>query len=152
MYVGGSAALILPGYLSRQTEDIDAVDEVPAEIRSQHKVLQELADRYGLHLAHFQRHYLPMRWEQRVHSRPPYGLLQVYLLDVYDVFLSKLFSARTKDQDDLRALAPQLDKAILAQRLHDTTGSMLAAETLRQRAEKNWYILYGESLPPGTSP
>jgi hypothetical protein len=88
-----------------------------------------------------------MSWEQRVHSEPPYGPIQVYLLDVYDIFLSKLFSARTKDRDDLRLLAPQIDKETLTRKLKETTGSMLAAPGLRERAEKNWYILYGESLP-----
>jgi len=145
--VGGSAALILPGYLSRPTEDIDVVDEVPAEIRSQHALLDQLKDRYGLEIAHFQQHYLPMRWQDRLHYLDTFGELTVYLVDVYDVFLSKLFSIREKDIDDLRALTRHLDKDTLIRRLHDTTGSMLVAESLRPRAEQNWYILYGEALP-----
>ena len=52
-----------------------------------------------------------------------------------------------EDRDDLRMLKPQLDKDTLIRKLKDTTGSMLAAESLRQRAEQNWYILYGEPLP-----
>jgi Nucleotidyltransferase of unknown function (DUF6036) len=145
--VGGSAALILPGYLSRPTEDIDVVDEVPKELREQHALLDDLKARYGLELAHFQQHYLPMRWQDRLHYLDTFGELTVYLVDVYDVFLSKLFSIRTKDIDDLRALKPHLDKDTLARRLHDTCGSMLVAESLRQRAVDNWYILYGEALP-----
>jgi hypothetical protein len=145
--IGGSVALILPGYLSRRTNDVDIVDEVPAELRSQHQVLHDLAARYGLEIAHFQRHYLPMGWETRLHSQGFFGALSVYLLDVYDVYLSKLFSARTKDLDDLRQLAPQLDKETLIRKLKETTQSMLAAPGLRQKAEKNWYIVYGESLP-----
>jgi hypothetical protein len=66
---------------------------------------------------------------------------------VYDVFLSKLFSIRRKDMDDLRLLLPQMDKDILTHRLKDTTASMLASEELRKRAEQNWNILYGEPLP-----
>src|SRR5262249_15572302 len=31
--IGGSGALILAGYLSRRTQDLDVVDEVPREIR-----------------------------------------------------------------------------------------------------------------------
>jgi len=31
--------------------------------------------------------------------------------------------------------------------LKDTMASTLAAESLRQRAEQNWYIVFGESLP-----
>jgi hypothetical protein len=145
--VGGSAALILPGYLSRATDDIDVVDEVPAEIRSQPGLLDELEHRYRLRLAHFQRHYLPMGWEQRLHYLDSFGELHVYLLDVYDVFLSKLFSIRAKDKDDMRMLLPQLDKDMLVRRLHDTTAAMLAAPDLHQRAKDNWYVLYGEALP-----
>ena len=145
--VGGSIALILRGHLSRKTEDVDVVDEVPAELRAQHDLLDELHSRYGLELTHFQRHYLPMGWEQRLHSLPPFGRMQVNLVDLYDVFLSKLYSARTKDLDDLRALEPQVDKETLIHKLKETTQSMLAAPGLREKAEKNWYILYGESLP-----
>jgi hypothetical protein len=145
--IGGSAALILPGYLSRATEDIDVVDEVPAEIRSLQAFLQQLEDRYGLKLAHFQRHYLPTGWEQRLHSLESFGPLQVSLVDVHDVFLSKLFSIRDKDLDDMRLLSGQLDRGTLTRQLRETTASMLAAPDLRQRAEKNWYILFGEALP-----
>jgi len=145
--VGGSIALILPGYLTRETQDLDVVDEVPQEIRSQHQKLAELEQRYRLQIAHFQQHYLPMRWQDRLHYLATFGDLTVYLVDAYDVFLSKLFSIRTKDGDDLRALKPHLDKATLARLLLDTCGSMLVAESLRERAVKNWYILYGEPLP-----
>jgi hypothetical protein len=145
--VGGSIALILPGQLARATEDIDVVDEVPGEIRSQHKLLDDLRIRFGLQLTHFQSHYLPSGWEKRVHGLEPFGQLQVYLVDPIDVFLSKLFSKRTKDLDDLRALAPQLDKPTIVQRLRETTAALRADDSLRQCGEKNWYIVYGEPLP-----
>ncbi len=145
--VGGSVALILPGLISRKTEDIDVVDEVPAEVRTLHGQLAGLRNRYGLQLAHFQSHYLPAGWEQRLHSLAPFGRLQVYLVDAYDVFLSKLFSSREKDRDDLRVLAPRLDKETLIRRLRETTAALQSEEKLRKAAENNWYILYGESLP-----
>lgn len=147
--VGGSVALILPGYLSRATDDIDVVDEVPSEIRTEHALLHELQGRYGLSLAHFQRHYLPMGWEHRLHFLDRFGELQVYLIDAADVFLSKLFSVRTKDWDDLRVLTGQLEKDTLIRRLQQGCSSMLAAPDLRQRAEHNWYVLYGQTLPTG---
>jgi hypothetical protein len=145
--VGGSIALMLTGKLARATEDIDVVDEVPAEIRSQHKLLDDFRKRFGLQLTHFQSHYLPSGWEKRVHGLEPFGRLRVYLVDPIDVFLSKLFSKRTKDLDDLRALAPQLDKNTIIQRLRETTAALRADESLRQYGEKNWYIVYGEPLP-----
>ena len=98
-------------------------------------------------LTHFQAHYLPQGWQQRLHSQEPFGRLQVSLVDAYDVFLSKLFSARIKDRDDLRMLAPQLDKATIMRRLRDTTHELFAAPGLREKAEQNWYIIYGEPLP-----
>jgi hypothetical protein len=145
--IGGVVALILPGLVSRNTEDVDVVDEVPAELRVQHALLEGLAQRYGLHLGHFQSHYLPSGWEQRLHSEGSVGQLQVFLVDPYDVFLSKLFGAREKDRDDLRAVAPQLDKETLVRRLKETTASLQAEERFRQQAEQNWYIIFGEALP-----
>jgi hypothetical protein len=145
--VGGAIALILPGLLSRRTEDVDVVNEVPPEFRSQHHLLATLAVRYGLELTPFQSHYLPEGWQQRLHSQEPVGPLHVYLVDAYDVFLSKLFSARTKDRDDLRILAPQLDKETIMRRFRDTAQDLLAVPDLREKAEQNWYILYGEPLP-----
>jgi hypothetical protein len=69
--VGGSIALILPGYLARATTDIDIVDELPAELRSQHKLLDDIRKRYGLMLTHFQSHYLPAGWQDRCNSSTP---------------------------------------------------------------------------------
>jgi hypothetical protein len=147
LQVGGSIALILPGYLSRSTEDIDIVDEVPAELRAEPALLDALPGRYGLRLTHFQSHFLPAGWETRLHSLEPFGRLQVFLVDVSDVFLSKLFSKRTKDLDDLRLLYPQLQRDTLVRRLHDTTAALRAEPDLRQAAERNWYVLTGEPLP-----
>jgi hypothetical protein len=79
-----------------------------------------------------------------LYSQELFGTLHVSLVEVYDVFLSKLFSARLKDRDDLCMLAPQLDKAIIIRRLRDTTQGLLTAPDLREKAAQNWYILYGE--------
>jgi hypothetical protein len=154
IYIAGSVALILPGYLSRHTDDIDLIDEVPAEIRNRHDLLHQLASSYSLILGHVQSHYFPSDWQQRVHSLGIFGRLRVFLLDVYDVFLSKLFSARQKDLDDMRLLIPQLDKETLTRRFRETCGSFLAAPRLLQLAQDNWQILFGEPLPhdPDTPP
>ncbi|HZU38229.1 MAG TPA: DUF6036 family nucleotidyltransferase [Gemmataceae bacterium] len=147
LVIGGSGALILGGYLTRQTQDLDIVDEVPAEIRSLGRPLKDLVTRFRLQIAHFQSHYLPKGWEARLHSLGSFGRLQVFIVDVYDIFLSKLFSGREKDRDDLRFLLPQLDKDILTRKLGESAAAFLSEPTLRARAEHNWYILYGEPLP-----
>jgi hypothetical protein len=147
IYVAGAGALILPGYLQRHTEDIDVVDEVPKEIRDNHRLVQELQDSYGLHLGHVQSHYFPMGFQSRVQSLDRFGRLHVFLVDVHDIFLSKLFSRRVKDMGDLRLLAPQLSKAALVERLQRSCNSFLAAPRLRQIAQDNWHVLFGEDLP-----
>jgi Nucleotidyltransferase of unknown function (DUF6036) len=146
-FIGGSISLLLPGYLVRRTQDLDVVDEVPEEIRTSYKFLDDISKRYQLKVAHFQSHYLPNGWKNRVHSQGLFGNLEVYLVDVYDVFVGKLFSKRTKDLDDLRALAPQLDKTVIVDRLHHNTANLRADAQLMPSAEKNWNILYGEALP-----
>ena len=109
--------MILTGYLSCATTDIDIVNEVPPEIRNQRELLAEIEKRYGLMLTHFQSHYLPSGWEKRLHDLGSFSSLQIYALDVYDIFLGKLFSKRDKDLDDLRAIEPKIDKVQLTKQL-----------------------------------
>ena len=145
--IGGSIALILMGYLSRATTDIDIVNEVPGEIRNQKKMLSEIEKRYGLILTHFQSHYLPSGWQERLHDLGSFGSLQVYTLDVYDLFLGKLFSRRDKDLDDLRIIQPRIDKEHLTKQLLNTTTTLSKEPSLREAAQRNWYVLFGENLP-----
>src|SRR5439155_6187327 len=145
--VGGSIALILRGLLSRRTEDVDVVNEVPAELRDQHEVLHQLSSRFGLQLAHFQSHYLPSGLERRVRSFQPFDNLEVYLVDPYDVMISKLCSKRDKDLDDLRALKAHIDIEQFKARLLSAGSAFLSEARLREAAEKNWFILFGEPLP-----
>ena len=102
--IGGSTALILNGLLRRGTDYIDVVNEVPALFRTNHDLLNGLATRHGLMLTHFQSHYLPAGYEQRLHYLDRFGDLDVYLIDPLDIFIGKLFSRREKDLDDLRML------------------------------------------------
>lgn len=145
--VGGSISLILSDNLSRRTDDIDVVDEVPAVIRTRYELLDTLTKSHGLHLAHFQSHYLPSGWRQRVHYFDRFGQIEVYLVDPYDVAAGKLFSARRKDRDDLLVLSRRLDKEILATRVRQSCGPLRAEARLEKLAEENWYILYGDALP-----
>jgi hypothetical protein len=146
--IGGSVSLILIEKLSRPTEDVDLVDEVPWEIRTSHTLVQELAERHGLLLTHFQSHYLPSGWAMRTWSLGRFGRLDVSVIDAYDVAAGKLFSRRTKDFEDLRTLLPQLDRAKLADRIARATSGLRAEPIPLQAAERNWYVLTGDPLPP----
>jgi hypothetical protein len=145
--VGGSTALILRGLLVRHTEDIDVVDEVPTNLREQHDLLDALSARYGLRLTHFQSHYLPAGWEQRLRPFDVMGPLRVELVDEYDLFVGKLFSAREKDRDDLRSMLPLLDRTKIVERMQSSAGAMMNEPSLRDSAARNWFILCGTPLP-----
>ncbi|HEY1683450.1 MAG TPA: DUF6036 family nucleotidyltransferase [Tepidisphaeraceae bacterium] len=147
LVIGGAIALILIDAISRHTEDINVVDEVPEEIRSRHALLENLSRRYGLHLTHFQSHYLPSGWDRRIQFFGNFGQLQVYLIDPSDIFLGKLFSKREKDRDDLRSMLPAFDKTELTERLKETTSTLQQEPGIREAGERNWYILFGEALP-----
>jgi Nucleotidyltransferase of unknown function (DUF6036) len=147
LHVNQPTELILGGSIAITFSGIEVVGEVPEEIQKQHQFLQELDDRYGLQLTHFQSHYLPEGWKARIHSIGTFGMLRVFVVDLYDVFLSKLFSVRTKDRDDLRALLSHLDRSILETRFKETTAALQGEEKLRQTAEQNWYVLFGDPLP-----
>ena len=147
LIVGGSIALMLAEMLSRRTEDVDVVDEVPAELRAQHAVLDELVTRFGLQLTHFQSHYLPSGWRRRTRAFQTFGRLDVHLVDPYDVLVSKLCSRRAKDLYDLRALKPQIDRDLLKTRFTTAGAPLLAEPRLRDAASQNWYVLFGDELP-----
>ena len=145
--VGGSSALILRDLLARYTEDVDAVDEVPAAIRTAYDLTDRLLARYGLRLAHFQSHYLPDGWARRVESFGVFGQLTVFLVDPVDIAVGKLFSRREKDLDDVRVLRPLLDWPTVVTRLKSSAGSLRADARSLEAAEHNWYVLTGEELP-----
>ena len=123
------------------------VDEVPAEVRTQHDLLAELSELHRLQLAHFQSHYLPDGWQRRVRTFGTFGDLQVDLVDPYDIFVGKLFSVRKKDKADLNALVGTLDSERVRNRLQDSTRSLRTEARLLEAAKENWYVLFGEDLP-----
>lgn len=147
LVIGGSIALLLQGFLARHTQDIDVVDELPPELRARHELLEQVTARFKLRLTHFQSHYLPAGWEQRMRSVSVLDNLQVLVVDAYDVVVGKLFSNREKDRDDLRAVTPQLDRDTLVRRVRETTASFRADPKLLAAAQKNWFVVFGEHLP-----
>ncbi len=145
--VGGSSALILSNLLRRGTEDIDVVNQVPGSVRTKHDLLNRLSLNYGLMLTHFQSHYLPGGFENRLHYFDRFRLLDVYLVDALDIFVGKLCSRREKDMNDLRMLEPHFKRDEIVDRIKSSAAPLFAEPKFRENAEKNWYILFGDKLP-----
>src|SRR5207245_2476239 len=79
VYIAGSIPTLIQGLTARPTDDIDIVNEVPAQIRKQADLLKRIRSEYGLTLGHVQSHYLPANWQQRRRFLGDFGGLHVYL-------------------------------------------------------------------------
>jgi hypothetical protein len=117
VHIASSIPTLVKELTARPTLAIDFVDEVPAEIRRQRTLLRESESEFGLKLTHVQSHYLPAHWQDRRHWLGAFGGLRVYLVDEYDIFVSKLSSKLKKHQLDLRVLALKLDQETPRHRL-----------------------------------
>jgi hypothetical protein len=110
------------------------------------KLLHALSARYGLHITHFQGHYLPRGWESRTTDFGMFGKIHVNLVDPLDIIAGKVSSSRPKDPDDFRLLSLSLDKEQLRQRVTQGMAPHGSNEKDRQQAIQNWYIVYGDDL------
>jgi hypothetical protein len=148
IHIAGSVPTLIKGLTARPTDDIDLVDEVPEAIRRQRDVLQEIETEFGLRLGHVQSHYLPPHWRDRRQWLGDFGGLRVYLLDEYDIFVSKLSSKQKKHQLDVRVLALKLDKEKARQRLVTDGQIFLDDPQLRPQIEESWRFIFQEPLFP----
>src|SRR5262249_37563821 len=144
--IAGSIPTLIKGLTFRPTQDIDFVNEVPEQIRRQRDVLRTIVDSYGLSLGHVQSHYLPANWRNRRRYWGEFGGLRVYMVDEYDIFVSKLSSKQAKHKQDLEVLAGKLDKELAKRRLLEHGHYFLTNEFLRAQIEENWRFIYREPL------
>src|SRR5262249_48921578 len=75
-----------------------------------------------------------------------FGGLRVYMVDEYDIFVSKLSSKQAKHKQDLEVLAGKLDKELAKRRLLEHGHYFLTNEFLRAQIEENWRFIYREPL------
>jgi hypothetical protein len=146
VYIAGSIPTLIQGLTARPTDDIDIVNEVPAQIRKQGDILKRIRSEYGLTLGHVQSHYLPANWQQRRRFLGNFGGLHVFLVDVVDIFVSKLSSKQEKHQQDLRVLANSLQKDVIKRRLQNDGQAFLNDPFLRSQIEANWRFIFRDPL------
>ena len=144
--IAGSIPTLITGLTARPTDDIDIVNEVPSEIRQQRDALKRIRSDYGLTLGHVQSHYLPSGWENRRRFLGDFGGIRAYLVDPYDIFVSKLSSKQEKHQQDLRVMAKSLDRESIRHRLFSAGKAFLDDRRLRSQVEKNWQFIFREPL------
>jgi hypothetical protein len=146
--IAGSIPTLLEGLTFRPTDDIDFVNEVPPEIRKQKPAVDQIKKKFGLVLGHVQSHYLPTNWMSRRRYLGDFGGIRAYLVDPLDVFVSKLSSKQEKHRDDLRVMAPKLDREKVKQRLLVDGKAFLDDPKDRRTIEDAWRFIYREPLFP----
>ena len=146
--IGGSCSLLVTETLVRSTEDMDVVNELPEVIRTDHQLVNYLADKYQLRLSHFASHYLPNNWQNRTRSLGQFSKLDARIVDPIDVLTGKLFSKRQKDGKDVLACLPNIEMDVLRDRLQYNTIDLRKDERLLEAARHNWYVLTGEETLP----
>jgi len=102
VYIAGGCALILTGYTSRATSDIDVIDAT--------RVLYELFRKYQMngHISAYVNSF-PYNYEDRVKLIWSGEKIDFYSVSLEDVVISKLCAFRPPDKDDLKAVAKYVD-------------------------------------------
>ncbi len=146
VHIAGSIPTLIKGLTSRPTADIRFANEVPTEIRRQRGVLRKIEEQYGLTLGHVQAHDLAANWEGRRQWLGDFGGLRVYVVDEYDIFVSKLSSKKEKHRLDLRVLALKLDRDTAKHRLLTDGRTFLDDPKQKPQIEENWRFIFQEPL------
>jgi hypothetical protein len=75
-----------------------------------------------------------------------FGRLRVFVVDDYDIFVSKLSSRKEKHRLDLRFMALKLDRRTAKRRLLTDCRAYLDNPKLKPQVEENWRFIFQESL------
>lgn len=145
--VGGAAALILPGFVERHTDDVEFVGDVPLGLRANSPFRSMVQHRFRLVLKQTNPGELPSGWEERVRPLSTYGRLHVSLIDAHDIFLSRLGRFDLTSLNDRRVLYTRLNTCILSELLRNSCNHLMASNSFRDTARDQWHIYFGEPLP-----
>jgi hypothetical protein len=146
--IAGSIPTLLEGLTFRPTDHIDFVNEVPQEIRRQKAAVDQIKNEFSLRLGHVHSRYFPANWMSRRQYLGDFGGIRAYLVDPSDIFVSKLSSKQEKHKDDLRVMAPKLDRDSVKQRLMTDGKAFLDDPIQRPTIEENWRFIFREPLFP----
>ena len=146
VHIAGSIPTLIKGLTARPTGDIDFVDRFPRKFAASTRCCERsrpiLASNWGMSSL------IICRLDGLIAGSGygDFGGLRVYILDEYDIFVSKLGSKQKKHQSDLGVLALKLDKEVAKRRLFSDGRSFLDDPKLRAQIEENWRFIFQEPL------
>jgi len=117
IYLMGGSACLLAGYHDRGTRDFDLVDLHYAPGIA--KVLVFLRE---YDLLEYESVALPSSYRERAARQEGFDYLNIYVLSKEDVIVSKIIRMDQRDKEDLDAMVPKADKAMLNQLIDEVLG------------------------------
>lgn len=108
IYIIGGSACILGKYTNRATLDIDFVDlGYPAKYGKAFSLLRDYD------MLEYQSTILSPTYQQRATKLDEFNYINVYILSIEDIVVSKIIRLAEKDLEDLNQLIPKCSKKIL---------------------------------------
>jgi hypothetical protein len=115
LVIAGGSAMILAGYIDRDTGDGDVI-ETSLKLSELQRYIEEVAEELGVNAAWLNdgvrawRDLLPPDFAMRLEPVGAFGNLTVQRLGRKDMILLKIAAARPRDLDDLQALRPTVEE------------------------------------------
>ena len=115
LVLAGGSAMILMGYVDRDTADGDAIETTP-KLSTLQRYLDEVADELGVRpdwlndAVRAHRDLLPPDFPDRLQPIGVFGNLTVAAIGRQDLILMKIAAGRARDIDDLKALQPTTEE------------------------------------------
>lgn len=146
LVIAGGSAMILAGYIDRDTGDGDVIEMSPklSELR---RYIEEVAEELGVKADWLNdavrawRDLLPPDFHRRLEPVGTFGHLTVERLGRNDLILMKIAAARPRDLDDLQVLKPTADEIAFVKGQLDR----IAAWDVKSAMRIDLYLQQGET-------
>jgi len=132
LYLLGGSACLLAGYTSRATRDFDLLDlDYTASLA---KVLVSLRE---YDLLEYNSTLIAPSYQERCKKLDQFSYLNVYVLSIEDIIVSKIIRLNERDMEDLDAMMPQADHQLLLKIIDEVLQRKDLYETKKMGLQRN---------------
>jgi len=131
IYLLGGSACILGGFIDRATRDFDFVDlNYPSRLG---KVFIQLRD---FDMLEYESTIISPNYKERAVKLDKFKYLNIYILSVEDIIVSKIIRLEQKDLQDIDSLIKTADKGLINQIIEEVLSRSDLYETKKEQFKK----------------